>query len=264
MSFPGGAFTADPRSAVVAPSPGPQQGMGYGGSFGSGLTYDRAHSRWLPVVERLVSPDGNHYAYGSNDGIYLVDTSTGSQVELGEGRSWNLLRVLNDRVYATVPNSAGFWSVPFSGTPVEVTSTGFWQAASSAYAFGSPTSAVPQGATQQLQRLEIATGKTIDWFAVPGATVSVDGFDSSGEVIVTTSYVNGWELWVVTGASTGSLIANNSEGFFIEGPMVVDSHGVWFPIYYQPGATPGLALFVPGNGIYMVSTVGAQVAGGCA
>lgn len=258
ISFPGGNFTADPRSAVAAPSPGPQQGYGYG--YGpSGMSYDRSHSRWLPVAPQLVAPDGNHYAYASNDGIYVVDAANGTQVELGQGHPWQLLRVLNDRVYATVPGTPGFWVVPFTGAPSEVTTSGYWQAATANAAYGTATSAVPAGTTQKLLKLNTATGKVSDWFSTPGATVSVLGFDLAGDPVIQAGYVNTWELWL-----SGRVIANSYEQFFVQGAMFADSHGLWFPIYYQGGNVQGIALYVPGSGLYMVSQLGAQVAGVCA
>lgn len=263
ISFPNGTFTADPRSAVALPSPGPQQGPGYGGYYVFGTTYDRAHSRWLPVLSQYVSPDGNHFAYPGTSGIYVVDASNNSQVEIGEGRSWILLRVLNDRVYATGANAPGLWIVPFSGTPTQVTADGFWRVATATYAFGSSTSAVPQGATQPLLRLEISTGKVSDWFSQPGAQANVVGFDANGVPLVQASYAQGWELWLVASANSGEVIANSNENFNINGAMVADSHGVWFPIYVQYTGQ-GIGLYIPGQGIYMVANIGAQIAGGCA
>jgi hypothetical protein len=119
--FPQGNFVADPRSAVAlpapnagAPSPAPNYptgggpGPGYGqGYSGYGMAWDPTHKRWLPVKPEMVAPDGNHYAYPSTNSIYLVDAATNTQVELGAGHPWTVLRVLNDRIYATVPNSPG-------------------------------------------------------------------------------------------------------------------------------------------------------------
>ena len=257
VSFPNGAFTADPRSAVALPPPGLQR---YGQS---GMTYDRVHSRWLPVGVPSVAPDGNHYAYASTSGgIYVVDTSNNSQVELGDGRSWDLLRVLNDRVYATVANAPGLWNVPFSGAPVQVTADGYWQAATAAYAFGWSTSSVPQGSTLPLLRVEISTGKTIEWFTQPGAIANPAGFDANGVPLVQMSYPQGWELFQVASADAGVLIAGSYEDFNITGAMVADSHGTWFPIYMRYYGQ-GIALYIAGRGIYTVSSIGAQLAGGC-
>lgn len=263
LSFPSGNFTADPRSAVAVPSPGPVPGPGYGYNP-SGMAYDRAHSRWLPVYQQLVAPDGNHYAYGSSDGIYVVDPTSNTQVELGQGHPWQVLRTLNDRVYATIPSTAGFWVVPFSGSPVEVTTAGYWSGASASAAYGTPTSAVPQGATQQMQKLDIATGKITDWLALNGASLSVQGFDASGNPIVQAYYSGGWELWLASGPSSSYIIGNSYQGFNLQGAPFADTHGIWLPIYNQWANSPAVALFVPGQGLYVIQGTGVQIAGGCA
>lgn len=262
VSFPTGSFTADPRSAVSIPSPGPQNGPGYGYAP-YGMAFDRAHSRWLPVGPQFVAPDGNHYAFAASSGIYIVDASTGTEVEVGEGHTWTLLRTLNDRVYAVVQGAAGFWVVPFSGSPTEVTTQGYWTIASASAAYGTPTSQVPSGITQQLLRLDIATGGVTNFFSSAGASVAPLAFDTHGNPIVQTSTVGGsWELWVV-GSSKATVIANSYENFYLQGGMVPDNHGVWIPMYWQTGAGQGIALYVEGSGIYELSTVGAQIGGPC-
>ena len=263
FTFPGGAFTPDPRSAVALPSPGPAPGSPYGPGPNS-MSYDRVHSRWLPVSAQFVAPDGNHYAFASTSGIYVVDTTGGTVSEIGEGRTWQLLRVLNDRAYATVTNTAGLWIVQFSGAASQVTSQGYWAAANAGAAYGTATSAVPAGTTQELLRLDIGTGKTSHWFSETGATVSVLGFDAHDSPIVQANYVSNWEIWVVASATSARIMANSNEQFWIQGPMLADNHGVWMPIYSQQSQTNGLALYVQGSGIYVMTTVQAQVAGGCA
>jgi hypothetical protein len=49
-----------------------------------------------------------------------------------------------------------------------------------------------------------------------------------------------------------------------QGPPVADSHGLWFVFYYQaPPYSQGVALYVPGTGLYWMSSYGVQLAGGC-
>ncbi len=50
------------------------------------------------------------------------------------------------------------------------------------------------------------------------------------------------------------------------GPPIADKNGVWFPVYgnFQYGqSTPGFVLYVAGSGLYWMSSLGAQLAGGC-
>jgi hypothetical protein len=281
--FPQGNFVADPRSAVAlpaaspgSPSPAPayNYGPGYGGpgpGYGAGyygMAWEPAHSRWLPVKNDWVAPDGNHYAYPSTNSVYLVDASTNTQVEIGVGRTWNLVRVLNDRVLAAVPNTPGFWVLPFSGTPKQVSAQGYWQAATATAAYGMLTSAVPQGATTKLVKLDIASGAVTDWFTRDGSNTSIMGFDLQGNPIVYSYTNNGWSIWVTKSATSATLMANNYAQFGTQGSPVADANGVWFPAYYNGGyGAPngsGVLLYVAGSGIYWMTSIGGQLAGACA
>jgi len=266
LTMPGYRFVADPRSAVALPSPpvapSPPPGPGYAQPT-FGMAYDRAHSRWLPVNPSLVAPDGSHYAYPSSDAIYLVTVSTNTQVELGQGHAWSVLRVLNDRVFATIPNTPGFWVVPFSGTPQQLATAGYWQAASAVAAYGTATSAVPQGTTQKLLKLDIATGRATDWFSDGGASVVVLGFDRSGNPVIQANYGNGWAIALITSATSVVAITDSTQGLYSQGAAAADSHGIWFSFYSQSANSQGLALFVRGSGLYWMANLGAQLAGGC-
>lgn len=263
VSFPAGAFTADPRSAVAFPSPGPSYGPGYGYP-NMGQTYDRAHSRWLPVPSQFVSPDGAHYAYATGSGIYVVDAANSSQVEVGEGHSWNILRVLNDHVVGGQLNAPGLWIVPFSGTASELVTTGYWQGATATAAYGTSTSAVPSGTTQTLQRADLATGKVTDWFSQKGASTGVFGFDAQGDPLIMANYTDGWELWLTKSPTSGYVVMNSYQQVSLQGQPVGDSHGIWFSLYLQGfDSGPEIALDVPGVGIYLLARIGAQIAGPC-
>lgn len=271
--FPGANFIADPRSAVSPPSPSPAatsappQGAGPGPGYGSfGLSYDAKHSRWLPVPTNWVAPDGNHYAFPSGSAIVVVDPASGTQVQLGQGRSWGLLKVLDDRVYAGAGDSPGFWVLPFSGAPRQVTTVGWWRAATATAAFGTPTSAVPQGATEQVIKLDIASGAATDWFSRPNASINIVGFDFKGNPLINTQYPdsNGWALWLTTSPTNATVIANSWEYVFIQGAPIADSYGIWFPVYVQGQNLTGIALYVAGSGLYWMASVGGQLAGACA
>lgn len=279
--FPGSSFIADPGSAVTLPTPSPgstpvpQGGPGYGpGGYGfPGLTYDRAYKKWLPVPTNWVSPDGNHYAYLS-DALYAVNVADGKQTELRAGRTWNIVGVQNVGVYAGDQNVGGLWLFPFSGTARQITTGGYWQAATSTAAYGTLTSAVPQGANNVINRLDLATGKSTEWFAKADTQSSVAGFDQHGDPILNVRYLSGQgtEIWIVSGADSGIAISGwvtgyTSYGFNSYNTPIADSHGIWFAGNYS---TPysnvnasGLALYVPGSGFYWMSGINGQLAGGC-
>jgi hypothetical protein len=238
--------------------------MGPGG-YGYGMAWDSKHSRWLPVRLDWVAPDGNHYAYPSTNSVYLVDVSTNTQVELGAGHAWSVVRVFNDSVYATIPNTPGFWVLPFSGTPRQVTAQGYWQAATQAAAYGMLISAVPQGAPSKIVKLDISSGAVTDWFTRDGANSSIFGFDLKGNPLILSSYTNGWALWLTKSPTDAKVIANSYQGFWTQGPPTADGNGIWIPGYYnQYGQTgAGVVLYVAGSGLYWMASIGGQLAGGC-
>jgi hypothetical protein len=238
------------------------------------LSYDRAFSRWLPVPASWVSPDGSRYAFTGSDGVYVVNVGNGTQTELGEGHSWYIITVQNQGVYAGNPGIAGLWLLPFSGSPRQITTTGYWQAGTASAAYGTVTSAVPSGASNGIIRLDLKTGATSDWFARPGTISSVTGFDGKGDPILQVNYISGGnEIWITISPTTASPIAgiaffpNNSGGFSANGAPIADSHGIWFAgnfsSPYSGGSATGIALYVAGSGLYWMSSIGGQLAGAC-
>jgi hypothetical protein len=274
--FPGSTFVADPNSAVTAPSPSPGSPSpppppGYYGYPQGwwGTTYDRAYSRWLPVPRNWVTPDGTRYAYPGSSGVYVQDIVKGANVELGEGRTWTVLDVESEGVYATSPPGAGLWLLPFSGAETQITAVGYWQGVAAGAAYGTETSAVPQGATNSIIKLDIKSRTTTSWFTRTGAQSRVLGFDGQGDpIIVVNGSNNGFgatETWITTGANTGIPIAvstyapyQQASGFSPGGTVIADSHGLWFT------GNGGIALYVTGSGWYWMSSLGAQIAGTCA
>ena len=277
--FPGGNFIADPSSSVTVPSPTPTPapvggpGPGYGPGYGT-LSYDRQFSKWVPVPISQLSPDGSRYAYAPADGIYIVSVATNTQTEVDEGHAWTIVAVESDGVYAEDPNAAGLWLYPFSGTPRQITKTGYWRAATATAAYGTATSAVPQGATNSVIRLDLKTGASSEWFSRTGAQVGISGFDAQGNPIISVYYINGSgnEIWIASSPSSASAIAGvynppygGATGFSSYSPPFADSHGVWFAGNYSSygNNATGVALYVPGQGFYWMSSIGGQLAGGC-
>jgi hypothetical protein len=264
--FPGATFVADARSAVTAPSPSPGNASPtpppYGGYVGWwGMTYDTKYSKWLPVPWAWVSPDGSRYAYPLDGDIYVQSVSGGAQLELGQGQRFGVLDVANDGVYVTATPNPGLWFLPFSGAAKQVTASGFWQAASHGAAYGTATSAVPQGAANTILKLDLGSGATTSFFSQPNAQSNVTGFDVQGHPVIQVGYTNGIALFIATGPSTATLIAATTYGQyspppFPQGQPIADGHGLWF----QAGNS--IVLFANGTW-YAMSNIGAQLAGQC-
>jgi hypothetical protein len=239
------------------------------------LTYDQPYSRWLPVPFTAVSPDGSRYAFASPDSIYMVSVGTGAQTELGKGHSWSIVGVEAQGVYASMVNQSGLWLLPFAGAPQQITTSGFWQQVSTDAAYGTPTSAVPQGAVNNIIRVDLKTGAISDWFTHEFAQSSLAGLDNHGHPIIYVSYFSGGnEIWIAAGPKDALAIAGwyggngYFQGFSSYGTPVADSHGIWFAGNYQGdryggSQANGLALYVAGSGMYVMSSVVGQLAGGC-
>jgi hypothetical protein len=235
------------------------------GYYGS-LSYDRAFSKWLPVPMNWVSPDGTRYAFATSNSVWVQNVADSAHVLLGEGQPWVVVAFLADGVYATAPNAAGLWLLSLSGAPRQITTTGYWRAAAAGAAYGTATSAVPQGAYNGILRLDLKTGAISDWFTRSNSTAAVVGLDAQGHPIIQFSYSGppgGSEIWLTTGPSTGVALAGGSgyPGQLGLSNPVGDSHGVWFLAYALNMG--GVALYVPGSGIYWMSNISGQLAGGC-
>lgn len=271
--LPGGSYVADPRSNVNIPASAPQPPQPQNGPGGYGLSYDSVHARWLPVPFFWVSLDGSRYVYPIASGIVVVNSADNSFSTLGGGRSWVILAVDAQGVYATVQQNAGLWLLPFSGGTQQITASGFWQGVAAGAAYGTSASAVPQGVANPILRLDLKTGTTQTWFTVDGATEQVVGFDGSGSPLIVVNYNPNTPgqntesyLWSVPTLGGGLTIAvvygpgryyqpETFNGYY---PPVVDGHGMWF------GSGQGIFLFVPYKAWYLASSFNGTPAGACA
>ncbi|HEX2680965.1 MAG TPA: hypothetical protein VHQ03_06695, partial [Candidatus Dormibacteraeota bacterium] len=184
--------------------------------------------------------------------------------EVGEGKSWSLLDVKNEGVYADVVNQAGLWLLPFSGSPRELTTSGYWQAVGGGAAYGTLSSAVPSGAQYVIVRLDLSNGSQTDWFNRGSEVATIIGFDAAGNALVASQQQYGASYWLSTGALTGDLIYAPTwygSRLNIYGPVVADGHGVWLTGYWSNG--PLIILMTNGQ-LNGVSTLGANIAGACA
>jgi hypothetical protein len=221
------------------------------------MTYDRAYSRWLPVSSAWVSPDGARYAHpGIPDGIYVENVSNGTQMELGEGTTWQVLSVGAAGVYAAKGQTGGLWLLPYAGGITTITTSGYWTAVYGDAAYGTATSSVPNGAGNTILRLDLTTGTTADYFSRPAQISSVAGFGPGGNPVI---YVQGqpFTIWTGTGAGVTQIADLSGSNFYPNGPPIADSHGLWL------AGGNGIALYVVGQGWYWMSNLGGQLGGGC-
>lgn len=274
--FPGGNFIADPTSGVALPaiptgSPSPQPpALGPGPSF-AGFAYDAPFSTWLPVPHTSMSPDGAHYAFTSTSSIYVVDVRTKALTEVGKGHSWTIVGMADDAVLAEVSNSGGLWKLAFNGAQNELTSIGFWQAATPTAAYGTATSAVPNGVSNSIIRLDLGTGSVNDhFFTRDQSSSTVIGLDGSGSAVIAVTYFGAYqgttEIWVVNAAGATPILGTSQTNTYLQGAIIGDAHGIWMSIqvslgYY--GGQSGVALYVPGANVYWMSNYQVQLAGGC-
>jgi hypothetical protein len=270
--FPGNTFIADPTSGVTLPSPSPPYspapgGPGYGNT--AALSYDRAYSQWLPVALSSVAPDGKRYAFAGANGIYVKNVIDGTLTELGDGHTWTVVGVGPNGVYAEISGSAGLWLLPWSGSSQQIATIGYWQGVGGGAAYGAATSAVPQGASNTIIRLDLSTGSVDSWFTRPSSQASVAGFDSAGNPILYVYTPRGEEVWIISAPNSGTFVVASFAQFNVNGSPVADHNGVWFAGYFNsPPYTggyngPAIILYIPGSGIYSMSSFGAQLAGGC-
>lgn len=265
--FPGQTFVADPRSAVTVPSPSPggaspapqpQYGPGYPQGW-YGMTYDAGYGKWLPVPYAWVSPDGVHYAYALGGDVYAQNVKDGTQVELASGKNFGVIDVENDGVYAEPINAPGLWFLPYSGTERQVTTTHFWQGVSHGAAYGTPTSQVPSGASNTIDKLDLKSGAITEFFTQAGAVSQVTGFDLAGHPIIQVNYQQGTAIFLVTSPSTSTVLASGTYGYGYSmpgGTPIADGHGIW----YSMGN--GVVLYSNGQWFFMAS-IGGQLAGQC-
>jgi hypothetical protein len=74
------------------------------------------------------------------------------------------------------------------------------------------------------------------------------------------------EMWDATSSTSAIPIFGTTVGMYPVGAPLADGHGIWFPMSYSvPNgpASQGLALYVPGSGLYWMSSLQVLLAGGC-
>jgi hypothetical protein len=276
LTFPSGAFQADPRGNVQLP--------GYTSPPFFWKSYDKAYERWLPVPRDDISPDGQHYAYAdppappgqpASGGVHVVDLATGADHLLRPAaNNWVVLDYENEGVYlATQPSGAtpptGLWLLDPSGQHPfrQLDNTQSWQYISGggAWATADPLAAHGPGPGSRLLRLDLQSGTIASWYKRTDFELVVTGADGAGHPLLQTRN-DANQLLIVTAqnSATALPLATGSVAPVLSNyihPVSDTEHGLWL------GDTGGtVSLYTPTLGVEQVGRVGTNdvlVAGGC-
>jgi hypothetical protein len=203
VQFPGGAFTADPKSNVTIAGQG----------WASGLAWNAAMNTWVPVNWYMVRQDGQVYAFmtwtGAGGLTVEVVRRNGTTFTLGalpqNNYAFNALSAEPEGVYVTSSSGqGGLWLLGYAGGVKQISASGFWQLAAFGYAYGTVTPAVPQGGTNVILRLNLKTGQSTNWFTRPGLQSRVVGVTISGTPIIEAASQTTAQVWL--GTQTGKLL----------------------------------------------------------
>jgi hypothetical protein len=280
ISFPTAATSFDSQAHGLA---------GHGGAY-----YDRAFSRWLPVLRQAVSPDGKHYAYGEAAPdqtkvatMHVVDVATGiDHVFSAPTGAWyvayGVLDYSSDGIYLMTNYEVSHGIAvmdPQTGLIRPVADLLYIQASGGHGVFwvGTPNPADPHplggiGAVpNQVDRFNLYDSSRTPWFYRPTNDVYALGIDWAGHPIVRA--VNGRfdqaQNFVVVGDSGAELLLLidpqtrlslfKGDATFIDslGDPITDSHGIWF------GSRQGIYLSTDLGGLQKVSDQPGYPANGC-
>jgi hypothetical protein len=264
ISFPSGAYAPDPA----------------GNTPKTGLAYDRAYGRWLPVDWRSVSDDGSRYTYatygnndplsGTNSIIHIVNVATGADRILLRTGQYIIMDYVGAGIYLAAwigghdgPGPQVGWVVdPVSGSVRALSGGqkyGYWIGSGAGwrmdYNTADPTVHTGMTGANRIIRVDLASGAEVTWFYQQGADyVQVEGFDRSGHPIVNSGVGGVSTMWLLTDASHRSKLFTGPTFFY---SATADLHGIWFS---NGSAT---YLYNAASGLQEVSLTGGQIAGGC-
>ena len=232
IQFPGGAFTADPKSNVTLP----------GGNWGYGLAWNAATKAWVNVTWYQVRQDGQLY-------VFSVWDSTGQRVEAvrRDGTTYMLAPLPQSPTYAftilsaepegvyvsTLSGQGGLWLLDYAGGIRQVSPTGFWQLAAFGYAYGTVTPYVPQGATNVILRMNMKTGVYVEWFTRPGMQSHTVGVTVAGMPVIEATSAATDEVWLgtqvpklLTSRPAPATVPGGQPGAYVSSALG-DEVGIW-------------------------------------
>ncbi|HET7465252.1 MAG TPA: hypothetical protein VFL29_01185 [Candidatus Dormibacteraeota bacterium] len=244
IQFPGGAFTADPKSNVSI------QGNGWA----NGLAWNAAMNAWVPVNWYMVRNDGQVYAFMTwtpNGQTVQVVRKNGSTYLLGalpeNNYGFNALGAEPEGVYVTSGSGqGGLWLLDYSGGVKQVAATGFWQLAAFGYAYGTVTPFVPQGGTNVIMRINLKTKAIANWFSRPGLESRVVGVTLDGTPIIEASNTTTAQVWL--GTQNAKLLHTEVLDTTRQGPV--------YPGYQPQAAIYAITALGDQVGIWVATTNG--------
>lgn len=256
ITLPGGGFAVDPASdvSIALPLGSEYHPNNFGFTFIGG--------RWLPVRREWVSSDGTRYAYPDATGIHVISVADGADTVVGKGQAWQLLDLENTGAYAVASNhTIGLWFLPLTGSPRQITDRGYWITMRGGIAYGQLAPSVPSGVTNQVLRLDLASGAVQTWWSDPAPNVQLLAVAPDGALlisipgpyfpIVDVRRMPEPDHWIPVFSDL-----NFGQPHNLTLPVVVDSRGTWL------SDTSGVWLS-SSSGTLLVSSVSGQLASGC-
>ena len=249
MSYPDGAFTADPTSDL---SHSAYHGSN-ASSIGFGPVFDRKHDRWLPVPRPLVAPDGATYVYAElvfppppspqtgpigpgGSRLHVVDVASASdRVVLDTHEFWEALAYTGSRVFLSRPciecglGDRGLWTFDVATSEIRQL-TAAADDGSSSWRLIATNAAWSADANGGLTRLDLKTGTQATWLLVPGKLLWPIGVDAAGSTIVegeadyNVPGATRGGAWLVRGPDDSVQIAPDS---MLIDDAVGDGRGIW-------------------------------------
>jgi hypothetical protein len=251
-------------------------------SYGGGLTYDRAFSRWVPAPASLIKPDGTSYVYVefspagppvSPSRLHVVDVATGGdRVVLARGSSDIPLAFAAEGIYVQTnkfDNGApeGLWLLnPVTGAVKTIDPGGQWSlvGGGAAWGFVGPQGG-PGSPVTRVDRLDLGSGQTNLWFtAAARQSVGASGFDNSGNPVLTSYGIDdnpqvfGFSILRAPGIADPLFSSPAADGSY-SFELSADRYGLWLAgshsIYLFADGRLGLVYHGPQSQVQSITTV---------
>jgi hypothetical protein len=278
VRMPGGTFTLDPASNIPIPGQVDQSGLR------RGYTYDRIHSKWLPVPRDWVMPDFSSYVYIGTEVVNLnqhvlhwVDVTTRKDTVWPNGNAiYGTPTLLRPEGVYGAPGPEIFVMVDPTGfaTTLDQGHDGLFEVVTSSayYAANWTTSPGGQYIHGDVYRIDARTAATTLWFHDPAVTEILPiGADSAGHPIIAggmlsprTNRMMATQIWIASAPSTGDqpqsqlIYSDPANPLTIQGPPIVSAGAIWFE------TDQGLYVFTkPTGGFRLASSFSGYISGGC-
>jgi streptogramin lyase len=240
--------------------------------------YDRPFGRWLPVGSASeVSPDGSRYAYMPLEPfprteVHVVDVATGGEkVWKIHPDFWGIVAFTRQGIYLHVSYEgigAGLWLLdPDTGAFKEVFTDGIATVIDGTAAWlmaRNPADKLPDvsamgGATNEISKRNLATGKTTVWLYRPGTNMVVVA-TAGGMPILFAYDGQSTTYWIMSAPNQAQKMEFpfSTDRYGYLGGFVADAYGVWV------GSVEGVYLWTPRTGGVLMTDERVTPAGTCA